>query len=280
MKNVNITPKIWDMKYNWTISIIMMILTLPTKFINKVWNMFVNIVNIRQLRNTAFFNMYNLCRKELLTVVSIVTIRLNGNQPSRTCAISAWRIIYSCEVRDHMAKFKSRHLQHVQYLHEGISNSCEYCDYKAKWKCSLFQHVQFVHKRVNYSCEHCDHKAKQKRNLLWHVQSMHEGVPYSLEHCENKAKQKSDLFHHVQSLHEGITCSCEHWDHKTKRKANFSNLCDLYMKELLLIVIIIIIRLNGKATFYNMCDLCMKELLLIVSIMILKQITKEVLAAI
>ena len=138
--------------------------------------------------------------------------------PSPTCAISAWRIIYSCEVRDHMAKFKSRHLQHVQYLHEGISNSCEYCDYKAKWKCSLFQHVQFVHKRVNYSCEHCDHKAKQKRNLLWHVQSMHEGVPYSLEHCENKAKQK----------------------------VTFSIMCNLCIKELLVVASIETIRLNEK----------------------------------
>ena len=41
-------------------------------------SMVVTTVNIRQLRNTAFSNMYNLCMKELLVAVSIVRIRLNG----------------------------------------------------------------------------------------------------------------------------------------------------------------------------------------------------------
>ena len=84
------------------------------------------------------------------------------------------------------------------------------------------------------------------------MQSVHEGVTYNCEHCDYTAKQKSDLLQHVQSLYEGVTYSCEHCDHKSIQKANFSNMCDLYTKELLLFV----------------------------SIVITKQITKELLAAI
>merc|ERR1712030_177253 len=103
--------------------------------------------------------MYNLCMKELLIVVRIVTIMLT-----------------------------KKHLQHVQSLHEGISFNCEHCDHKDKRKSHLLQHVQSLHEGINYNCEYCDYKAKCKQRLFQHVQSVHEGVTYSCEHCDHKAK--------------------------------------------------------------------------------------------
>ena len=96
-----------------------------------------------------------------------------------------------------------------------------------------------MHEGITYSCEHCDYKAKWKGDFLQYVQSMHEGVTYTCDHCDHKAKWKSDLLRHVQSVHEGITYSCEHCDHKAKQKSEFSDIRDLSMKELLIVVSII-----------------------------------------
>ena len=67
---------------------------------------------------------------------------------TRVCSLCDHKVIlfviYNCELCDLKAKRKSPFLQHVQYLHKGISYNCEYCDYKTKWECSLFQHVQSV----------------------------------------------------------------------------------------------------------------------------------------
>ena len=41
-------------------------------------------------------------------------------------------------------------------------------------------------------------------------------------------------------MHEGITYSCEHCDHKAKWKSDFSDILDLSMKELPLVVSIIL----------------------------------------
>ena len=97
-----------------------------------------------------------------------------------------------------------------------------------------------MHEGSTYSYKHCDYNAKRKGDLLQYVQSMHKGVTYSCDHCNHKAKWKSDLLRHVQSVHEGITYSCEHCDHKAKCKSDFSDILDLCMKELPLVVSIIL----------------------------------------
>ena len=43
-------------------------------------------------------------------------------------------------------------------------------------------------------------------------------------------------------------------------------MCNLCMKELIIIVSIVVIRLNANAAFSNMYNLCMKELLIVVNI--------------
>ena len=54
------------------------------------------------------------------------------------------------------------------------------------------------------------------------------------------------------------------------RKAAFSNMCNLCIKELFIVVSIVTISLNRKATFSEMCDLCMKDLLTVMSIVTIR----------
>ena len=57
---------------------------------------------------------------------------------------------------------------------------------------------------------------------------------------------------------------------KGKLINNWKLLADLCMKDLLIVVSIVIIRLKEKVTFSNMCNHCMKELFMVVIIVTIR----------
>ena len=123
---------------------------------------------------------------------------------------------------------------------------CDKCDYTAKRKQHIFLHQNFHHDDIRYKCDLCEKQFSTKGNLNVHIKVAHDGIKYTCDQCDSQFSVKYNLKIHQQTVHDEGYILVNFVTSSTVTNQPFLVTRNIYMKELNILVVFVIPRIQQK----------------------------------